>query len=244
MGLTAGAERRMAAANTRARNVRAAARPRLATLIAPAGQRTRVGLGPWLRARYGIEQVQTISVSAVEWNGLAAERERPHAAERLRDRLSLALLGQPELLLVAGHPSVERRWPSWPRSPRHVERIVQRIKSWELPAEVVGVWMNERWDVDECVVEPEELQTRASGGVCPLRLAESAWENEGGRLKQGQAPSTRALKHRLKRRSRNVVCDNYKHAAGHAKASQGAPSRDPDRGLSRLRPRPSRLAHA
>jgi hypothetical protein len=203
-----------------------------------------MGLGPWLRTRYGIEQVQTISVTGVEWDGLAAEREKTHAAERLKDRLSLALLGQPELFVVAGHSAFERRWHSWPRSRRDIERIAQRIKSWDLPTEVVGVWMNERWDVDECVVESEELQTRASGGVCPLWLAESAWENEGGRLKQGKASSKRALNHRIKRRSRNVVCDNYEHAAGHAKASQGAPSRDPHRGLSRLRPHPSRLAHA
>jgi hypothetical protein len=221
-----------------------AKRPRLALVITPAGQPPRVGPALWLRTRYGVEQVQTINLTRVEWDGLAMDRENTHAAERLKDRLSLSLLGRPELLVVAGHRSFDKRWHSWQRSPRDVERIVGRISSWELPVEVVGAWLNERRDADERLVESEESGTRASGDRCPLWLAESAWENEGGRLRHGGAPAKTPHKHHMTRRIRHVVSDNHQHAAGYAERGEGQSPRRTHRALPRLRPDSSRLARA
>jgi hypothetical protein len=225
--------------------------PRLGVVVVPAGRRPRFGLGPWLRARHGIEQLHTISVTGVEWDGLTSHGDRSRAAERLRERLALSLLGRPELVVVAGFPPVDTDWHAWPRSRRDVERIVERIRSWDLPAKVVGVWVDERWGVDECVVESEEVGRHEptpvnvlGAGVCPQWLAESVWETEGGRLKETREPAVAAGKHRTQRRTRHADSDHGPWTAGHSKAGQGTPSRDAVVGLPRLRSGPAGLAHA
>jgi hypothetical protein len=226
-----------------------AKQPRLAVVVSPAGRRPRLGLGPWLRTRYGIEQLQMISVSGVEWVGLASDSEGAYPVDRLRHRLALSLLGRPELIVVAGHPPLDDVWQAWPRSRWDVERIVERIRSWDLPVEVIGMWVNERWDADECLVESEAVETHARGdvavlsgrGECPQWLAERVWEDEGGRLKHPGYPVVTAGKHPTARRNRHVVSDFGRHATGHAKARQGTPPRDPVGGLPGLRSHPARL---
>jgi hypothetical protein len=72
-----------------------------------------------------------------------------HAAERLKERLALSLLGRPEVVVVAGYPPADTLPQVTPRSPQDVGRIAEHIRSWALPVEVVGVWVRERWEADE-----------------------------------------------------------------------------------------------
>lgn len=75
--------------------------PRLAVLVRPSGARSRVSIRPWLRARYGIDEVQTITLSRGAWGELASGGAAS-AENALRARLALAVLGRPEVIVVLG----------------------------------------------------------------------------------------------------------------------------------------------
>ena len=131
--------------------------PRLAVVILPADSPPRLSLTPWLRARYGIEQVQNLTLSWVEWDALVTgDLASPHLT-RFKERLALAQPGQPEAIVVVGGAVPQSSRDERPQARREIERVVDHVRSWNLPIEVIGVWVNEHWTSDDCLIESEEL---------------------------------------------------------------------------------------
>ena len=157
-GIYAGSGRR--ARRTVARRVGDGGR-RYAVVLVPRDVRPRLSLVPWLRARYGIEQVQTISLSWREWDALVAgDVHAPHL-RRFKDRLALAQLCHPEAIIVAGgaaqRPACDDAHDERPQARHEVEDVVCHIRGLGLPVDVIGVWVNEHWTADDCLIESEEL---------------------------------------------------------------------------------------
>ncbi len=128
-----------------------------AVVVLPSDARPRLSLIPWLRTRYGIEQVQTVSLAWPEWDALVAGDIDSSHLKRFKERLALAQLCRPEAVVVVGgavpQPSRDER----PQARREVERVVGQIRALGLPLEVIGVWVNEHWGADDCLIESEEL---------------------------------------------------------------------------------------
>ena len=230
---------------------RYAKRPRLGVVIVPAGGRPPLRLGPWLQARYGVEQLQRISLTGVEWDGLASGPESSAAAERLRDRLTLALLCRPELVVVAGSPAVDTVRHGGPRSRQDVERIAERIRSWNLPVAVVGMWVEERSNAEARLMRSEEGERHEpaevsvlGAGVSAQWLAESVWETEGGRLKETREPAVATKRRPTHRSTRPAGSDDGGRPAGDSNVGRRAPSRRAVGGLPRLRSHPAWLTRA
>jgi hypothetical protein len=132
-----------------------------ALVILPSDARPRLSLIPWFRTRYGIEEVQTLSLTWPEWDALVAgETGSPHL-KRFTDCLALAQLTRPEAIVVVGsavpRPSVDEQ----PRARREVERVATTIQALGLPTEVIRVWVNECWRAEDCLIESEELPLSA-----------------------------------------------------------------------------------
>jgi hypothetical protein len=121
--------------------------------------------------------------------------------------------------------------------------------------DVVGVWVNERsTNADDSIFESEELDAHVQpplsvfrnggDGVSSQWLAETAWENEGGRVKRVPKPSPPSGIHQKPRRKRHVVSHYRRDAAERPKAERRRSSRDATAGVSRLRSYLARLARA
>jgi hypothetical protein len=134
--------------------------PRCAVLIVPRDLKPRLSLIPWLRARYGIERVQTLCLARPEWDALAAGEARSLYLERLKDHLALAQLGRPEAIVVVGGAAPRASSCARSHGRREVERALSHLRSWDLPAEVIGAWVTEHWDAEQCLIESEELPLR------------------------------------------------------------------------------------
>jgi ribosome-associated translation inhibitor RaiA len=134
----------------------AAAMPRLAVAIERRDarlRRRRLPLLPWLRIKYGIEQVSRVTLPDRIWEGVAKGTEM---ADLLHHRLALSLLCWPELIVVVGRSDGSHDEDVVVEEQQRVRQIVQRIREWSVPLEVVGAWINERWEPD-CYVESQEL---------------------------------------------------------------------------------------
>jgi ribosome-associated translation inhibitor RaiA len=133
---------------------------RYAVVMVPSDERPRLSLVPWLRTCYGVEQAQTISLDWREWDALVAGDLDSSHLTRLGDRLALAQLSRPDVIVVVGgavpHPSYDER----PQARVEVEQVVENVRSLGLPIEVIGVWVNEHWSSDDCLIESEELPLR------------------------------------------------------------------------------------
>jgi hypothetical protein len=125
--------------------------------IMAADARPRLSLTPWLRTRYGLEQLQTVLLDWPEWDALVAgELDSPHL-RRIKDRLALAQLCCPQAIVVVGGAVRQASYDERPQARSEVKRIVVNVQSFGLPIDVIGVWVNERWMSEECLIESEEL---------------------------------------------------------------------------------------
>jgi hypothetical protein len=129
---------------------------RYAVVVMPADAAPQLSLSPWLKRRYGFEQLQTISLARSEWSALVTGDVESPQLQRLRDRLALAQLGRPEAIIAlaaASQPSSDEG----PDARTDVEQAAATLRSLGLPIAVIGVWVNEHWDTEECLIESEEL---------------------------------------------------------------------------------------
>ncbi len=136
--------------------------PRYAVVVAPADARPRLSLIPWLRARYGVEQLHTLSLAWPEWDALVAGEVESPQLERFKDRFALAGLGQPQAVIVVGGAVPKPSWNEPPQTRTEVQRIVKTLGALDLPVDVLGVWVDEHWTADDCLIESEELTPPAS----------------------------------------------------------------------------------
>jgi hypothetical protein len=165
-------------------------------VVKPSGGSSRLRLGPWLRARYGIEEVQTITLSREAWRRLASE-DAVGVDPVPRDRLALSLLCRPELVVVYGCETSPRFGERLPTSREDVERAVHRIHSLRLPANVLGVRIAERRGDAPYLTDPEGAGRSVEAGPGeaadtvelsvftphpPEWLAEQVREDDGGRV--------------------------------------------------------------
>lgn len=127
--------------------------PRLAVVIERANLPRRMSLIPWLRAKYGIEQVTRISLPATLWHAAA---NGDGLAEALRPRLALSLLCRPELIVVLGRAGIADDADNAHAEELRVRRIVGQLRRWSIPIEMLGLWITETWN-PECHVESREL---------------------------------------------------------------------------------------
>jgi ribosome-associated translation inhibitor RaiA len=131
--------------------------PRYAMVLVPPEARPRLSAIPLLRARYGIEQVQTVSLRGCEWDALV-ERElsSPHL-KRLKDRLALAHLCRPEAVVLLGAAPASQPSRDEPRTRREMQQVMNSLRYFGLGVDVIGVWVDERWTPDDCMVESQEV---------------------------------------------------------------------------------------
>jgi ribosome-associated translation inhibitor RaiA len=137
---------------------------RYALVIAPCDAWSRLSLIPWLRTRHGIDHVQTVSLGSSEWDALVAGELKSPRLERLKDRLALAQLSRPHAIVVVGGAVPQLSCDERPQVRPDVERVVNNIRSFGLPIEVIGVWVNEHWTSEDCLIESEELPRLARNG--------------------------------------------------------------------------------
>lgn len=132
-------------------------RPPMAVVIVPSGHWPRAALRRWLREHYGIEQIQTLRLAAVEWDGLASRAANPIAADRIGSRLALCLLGRPAMVVVFGHEAANELRGTGPRSRQELWRVVRRLRTWQLPVPVMGVWWTNPTRTADHATDPSTL---------------------------------------------------------------------------------------
>jgi hypothetical protein len=136
---------------------------RFAIVITHAGEEDRLVDMPWLETDYRIDEGDWVVLSADGWRALAdGDAAMWDALER---KLLIGFyICQPELVAVIGHPSGRRAPDPVTEGQAQVRRVVARIRSFLLPAAVLGFWTDEEGWLED-VVDPDEVTDARPGAL-------------------------------------------------------------------------------
>lgn len=123
-----------------------------AIVIARMRAQNRLPDFPWLKTLHGIDQGDWIILPDEGWQALVSGNAT--LWEDLERKLLISsYINQPSLIAVIGHPSERSEPDGVAMGQDEVERIVRRIRSCGLPAEVLGFWAGETGEFER-LIEP------------------------------------------------------------------------------------------
>lgn len=122
--------------------------------------RAQAPVTEWLRARYGVDYVDMVTVpgpdAALFYLG-AAEMAM------LRDAVAVSVNAHhSRVIAVAGHYGCAANPASEADHKEAIARAVDVVAAWGLPATVVGLWVNEQW-------QAELIKPLGAGADAPAR---------------------------------------------------------------------------
>lgn len=116
----------------------------------------------WLREHYGLDYVDVVSepgpdkLLADGWPGDVAP---------VRNKVGFSITAHAaELIAVCGHHDCAGNPASRDEHWAQIREGVRLVRSWDFPADVIGLWINERWAI-EIVEAPLSLAAIAPGSA-------------------------------------------------------------------------------
>jgi carbonic anhydrase-like protein len=114
------------------------------TAISCFDARIQLPIQQWLRDNYKIEHVDTITE-----HGIVKLFSRPEDAERIKAKLLHSIEHEDsKIVLVSAHHDCEGNPVTKNEQISQIRHAVSVIESWKLPISVLGVWVNEQFQVE------------------------------------------------------------------------------------------------
>lgn len=121
--------------------------PRFGAAINCIDGRAQEPVTRWLKERYHLDHVDVITEPGADGALLA----QPGLAEQIRSKALLSIQRHAaSVVAIAGHHDCLANPASASEHREQIRRCTAMLRlSWSLPVTVVGLWVNERWEVEE-----------------------------------------------------------------------------------------------
>jgi hypothetical protein len=116
------------------------------TMINCMDGRTQIPANEWMRERFGVEYVDTITEPGP--NGILAANREP-LVSTIKDRVLISVNGHGSrtVALIGHHDCAGNPGPREMQDD-HVMKGLEVIRSWDLPVRILGLWIGEEWKVE------------------------------------------------------------------------------------------------
>lgn len=128
-----------------------------AAVISCVDGRVQPPLSQWMRARSGVEYIDTITVPGPD---LVLTRGVADVVAGLRQSLVISVTAHgTSVVAVAGHTDCAAFPATADEHRQAISRAVQVVASWGLPVHIVGLWLNTQWQVEMVADVPAPPRT-------------------------------------------------------------------------------------
>lgn len=108
--------------------------------------RVQLPVSNWLKERYSVSHVDTITAPGV--NRIFSETNMDKI-EQLKSNVMVSINAHgSDIVAIAGHHGCAGNPVTKDEHLNHIRKASEIIKSWNLPVKVVGLWVNENWKVE------------------------------------------------------------------------------------------------
>lgn len=106
----------------------------------------------WMRTQAGVTFIDRVTQPGTD---RALSEGDPAVVAELRAQVALSVSAHgSRVVAVVGHHDCAANPATREEHLAQIRRSVERVREWQLPVEVVGLWVNERWEVEVVVGDP------------------------------------------------------------------------------------------
>ncbi len=119
-----------------------------ATAINCMDGRTQVPVTEFLKKKYGVDYVDAITEPGPD--GILAANQDKATIESIKKRVGISTgKHHSKHIAIVGHDDCAGNPVNEDTHLAHIRSAVKAVKSWGVTAEVIGLWVNDKWKVSE-----------------------------------------------------------------------------------------------
>ena len=108
--------------------------------------RTQIPVSNWLKEKYGIDFVDTITEPGID---KVMSSEDAQKLEQIKSKVLISINKHGSTVVaVAGHYDCAGNPVSTEEHISQIKKSIDAIKSWGLTAEILGLWVNDKWQIE------------------------------------------------------------------------------------------------
>ncbi len=118
---------------------------KFATSISCMDGRIQIPINNWIKENYSVDYVDTITEPGVE-KKISASID----IERTKSKVDISInRHKSRVIVISGHHDCAGNPVSKEEQISQISKGIDIIKSWNFDAQVIGIWINENWQVEK-----------------------------------------------------------------------------------------------
>lgn len=119
-------------------------RAKFCTSISCMDGRIQLPITHWLKEKYNVSYVDTITEPGVD--KLFSNTEK---TQEIKSKVSISVnVHGSKLIMISGHHDCAGNPVSKKEHITQIKNATSIIQSWKMPVKVIGVWVNEHWELE------------------------------------------------------------------------------------------------
>jgi hypothetical protein len=113
--------------------------------------RTQIPVITWLKEKFNLDFIDTVTEPGVDKITAIKDNEK---TEEIKSKVLISINAHgSSLIAIAGHHGCAGNPVSKDEHIEQIKKSMDAIKSWNLSAKIIGIWVNEKWQVEEVIKE-------------------------------------------------------------------------------------------
>ena len=119
---------------------------KFATAINCIDGRTQNPVSEWVKKNHSADYVDTVTEPGCDKTLL----QNPEKIDQIKAKVQISINAHgSSLIAIAGHHDCAGNPVSKDEHITQIKKSVEIIKSWNLPVKVVGLWVNDQWNIEQ-----------------------------------------------------------------------------------------------
>ena len=118
---------------------------KFATSISCMDGRIQIPVNTWIKKNYSVDFVDTITAPGVE-----KKISESTNVEQIKSMIEISIYKhKSSVIVISGHHDCAGNPVSKEEQVSQISKGIQNIKSWNYDAQVIGIWINDNWEVEK-----------------------------------------------------------------------------------------------
>ena len=118
---------------------------KFATSISCMDGRIQIPINDWIKKNYSVDYVDTITEPGVE-----KKITENIDVEQIKSKAEISIYKhKSDVIVVSGHHECAGNPVSKEEHLAQIKNSIGVIESWKFPAKVLGVWVNDQWEIEQ-----------------------------------------------------------------------------------------------